>query len=183
MIPMAIAKVCIRRGFSAARMKRISGSSSGDTRGNSAPPKDGKTSRASRQSRQPSRHTSVSGVILPSAIHTRITSGAAGPYCPPAGGRTYQATSGSDRGSTRGFSVNKGGGSGLFVSTTSEAGAVSEGPRSDASSGTGMARNSPGGSGGFCVGVGSRKSVRFSKGVAGAESVLAGEKGAVWSGI
>ena len=50
----------------------------------------GKIRPASCQSRQPSRHTSVSVAMRPSAIQIRMISAVAGPYCPPAAGRTYQ---------------------------------------------------------------------------------------------
>src|SRR5688572_8948500 len=50
---------------------------------------EGKIFAALRQSGHPSRQTKESALTRPSAIHLRITSPAAGPYCPPAGGRTY----------------------------------------------------------------------------------------------
>ncbi len=50
----------------------------------------GNTLPAACQSRQPSRQTSESAATRPSASQVRMTSGAAGPNCPPDAGRTYQ---------------------------------------------------------------------------------------------
>ena len=54
----------------------------------------GKTVPASCQSRQPSRHTSESALTRPSLSQVFMSSPAAGPNCPPDGGRTYQIISG-----------------------------------------------------------------------------------------
>src|SRR4051794_32916527 len=58
------------------------------------PSMSGNVFNAERQSGHPSRHTRLSLVTRPSPIHLRITSPRAGPYWPPAGGRTYQIASG-----------------------------------------------------------------------------------------
>jgi len=54
----------------------------------------GSTELADFQSVQPSRHTSESVPTRPSVIQRRMISPRAGPYCPPADGRTYQTASG-----------------------------------------------------------------------------------------
>ena len=48
---------------------------------------------ASCQSRQPSRHTSVSAAMRPSVSQICMISDVAGPNCPPVAGRTYQVAS------------------------------------------------------------------------------------------
>ena len=59
-----------------------------------SPARPGNSGPASCQSAHPSRQTSESADTRPSATQRRTTSPRAGPYWPPAGGRTYQTDSG-----------------------------------------------------------------------------------------
>src|SRR5262245_13153569 len=100
---------------------------------------DGKSAPASRQSVQPSRQTSESLLMRPSAIHLRITSPRAGPYCPPLGGRTYHTAFGASAIGSAGVAGGEAGAvvGGAIVAAVGLAGAGAEGAGGKKISGVG----------------------------------------------